>query len=102
MYNNKEIIEDKFLRGIDKYRDDKELIDFLESYFMFMIQSNSLRKLNKEDLNFTMDKLYGIMELRELLISDNEVVEPTEEPDMEFKDKPTSVNSLMSRVKNIF
>ena len=97
-YNNKQIIADKFLRGIEKYKDDKELIDFLEAYFMFMVQTDSLRNLNKEDLNFTMDKLYGIIELRELLFTDDKPEKETEEPVMENE----TVNSLMAKVKNLF
>lgn len=98
LFNNKKIIEDKFLRGIERYRNDKELIDFLEVYFMFMVQSDDLRKLNKEDLNFTMDKLYGIIELRELLFADNKFEEETEES---ITDTGT-VNSLIAKVKKIF
>ena len=97
-YNNKQKVADKFLRGMDKYRDDKELLDFLEAYFMFMIQSDDLRKLNKEELNFTMDKLYGIIELLELLISDDKPEEETEEPIIEN----STVNSLMAKVKKFF
>ena len=93
-FNNKKKVEDKFLRGIERFSNDKDLLDFLEAYFMFMIQTDDLRKLNKEDLNFTMDKLYGIIELRELLIKDIKVEEPTEDTG--------SVDSLMSKVKNFF
>lgn len=97
-YNNKEILTDKFLKGIDKYKNDTELIDFLEAYFLFMMQSDELRNMNKEDLNFTMDKLYGIMELRELLIPMKTVEVQTEEPE----EDDGSVNFLAKTIKKLF
>lgn len=97
-FNNKEKVDDILARGFERYRDDRELLDFLEAYHLSMLQRNDVRLKNKDELNFTMTKLYGIIELRELLISDRKVEEPTEEPDMEGK----SVESLLSKVKSYF
>ena len=97
-YNNKEKIADNFVRGIERYRGDKDLADFLEAYFMFMMQSDDLRMLNKDELSFTMEKLYGIIELRELLIKDKEVEVETEEPIVD----DGKLNSMVSKIKNLF